>query len=134
MTFKQLDDVGWRTGFLYDLPKKPTKKWTKVHFLLNTLIFNLKNSKRGAPPHASNQDEAHERRMTAMYAKEAERVERQIWNAQAKAGCKMADYEVVARDAEREGKAEIAAKLRSEARVRTPYKGRMPTIRGPRLR
>lgn len=55
--------------------------------------------------------------------RDAVELERLIWDMQAKAGCKIAGEELVARDAEREGKPEVAAKLRAQRRrPPTPHK------------
>jgi hypothetical protein len=68
-------------------------------------------------------DMAHHKRVKDMYESMANETEREIWNKQQKAGCKIRDTEIVARDAERQGDKEAAAKLRAESRGKpTPHK------------
>jgi hypothetical protein len=53
-----------------------------------------------------------------MYRKEADRVEREIWNAQQKKGCSISGNELVARDAAREGQpAEIVNRARGKRKA-----------------
>jgi hypothetical protein len=70
------------------------------------------------------------KRYKAGYEDDANRREREIWELQARAGCKIRDAEIVARDAEYQGDRETADRLRREARrPPTGYKGRKPIIR-----
>lgn len=50
----------------------------------------------------------------------ASRLERELWDMQAKAGCKLPESELVARDADRSEppRPEVAARLRKKARIR----------------
>ena len=64
-------------------------------------------------------------KIRAMYVGMAADAERKIWAAQAKAGCRLEEHELVARDADLENKTEVAARLRAEAaarRRRTPHR------------
>lgn len=52
------------------------------------------------------------------YERQAERLEREIWDMQAKAGCKISGDETVARDAERVGDKRAAARIRKKPIIR----------------
>jgi hypothetical protein len=61
----------------------------------------------------ARQEDSHNR---AQWAKDAERYERQFQELQERAGCKLKTYELVARDAERQGDKRTARKIRRDAR------------------
>lgn len=129
---KDLDRVQGRIGRLYELPKKPDKRFKKIHFLLSRFLVELQNSRTDYNPRFEewlrrqpDYDPKNRARWRDSYMNEAKRTERQIWDAQAKAGCKIPGHELVARDAEREDKPDVATKIRADAR-RPPTPHRRP--------
>lgn len=150
----QLDKASQRLGRSFMLPKK-----AKTRYLVSSFISNLKTAKqtptterdvyyeewgrypddfrarreaegKGYSDEQLAKDVEHSRRVKAMYESMADEKEREIWQAQAKAGCPVKDVELVARDLELQGESERARQLRQEARrPSTPRKGRKPTIR-----
>ena len=132
----QLETAQYRIGVLYNIPKRDNKSF---RYLLSAFMNSLANAKRPVrvtPYHPSSvsdeelpewrkQDREHQIRVKKMYAKNAVEYEAKIWQLQERAGCKLRGEEIVARDAEREGKPEIAARIRREAR-RPPTPHRRP--------
>lgn len=130
------------------LPKKEQGKfrWLMSHFIGQLLVSRTTpTSPRDIEYHAIGAEEPNESGWKAQHRakvrakideeithnksviegakREADRTEREIWDLQAKAGCEIAGEELVARDAEREGEPDVAAKLRAQRRrPPTPHK------------
>jgi len=150
----QLEKASQRIGVTYMLPKK-----SKMRHLLSSFISDLRTAKRtptteddvyyaewghypesfrasreaegkGYSEEQLAKDVAHNRRVKSMYEDMADEKEREIWQAQTKAGCPIRDVEVVARDLAYQGERERAKQLRQEARgAPSSYKGRKPAIK-----
>lgn len=121
MTSKQLRKAHVAVGGRHEIPKRD-----KTRLLVSGFIFNLAMLRQGPNPLSPRSAEAYRRtykqdppdetKILAMYRREADRHEREIWDAQAKAGCRIREDELVARDAEREGRPQEAARVRNKGR------------------
>lgn len=123
MTPAQLKRASSRIGLL------PKKERNKPIGLVKSFLFNLIGLRdrshmelsprsREAYVRTYGEEPTPEAIIIDMYRGEAERVERKIWDAQAKAGCKIRGDELVARDADREGRSDVARRLRKKAIIR----------------
>lgn len=123
MTAEQLHSAQLAIGSTYEIPKRD-----KVRRQLSSFIGELRRLRSGPQPLSERSRQAYVRTYKEEPPDEAkildgvrrwtDRLEREIWDAQAKAGCKLRDDELVARDAEREGKPHTAARLRRKAVIR----------------
>lgn len=150
----QLDKASQRLGKSFMLPKK-----AKTRHLISSFISDLRTAKltptseadvyykewghypedfrarreaegKGYSDEQLARDVEHNRRVKVMYENMADEKEREIWQAQVKAGCPVRDVELVARDLEYQGERERARQIRQEAqRPRTPHKGRKAAIK-----
>jgi hypothetical protein len=126
LTAGQLQKAIKKIGHSFEFPRRLAKNDPRrVNEALARFAYALQNAK--GLPFGTGEERA---KWRAGYAKDAEHYERKIWDMQAKAGCKIPGEELVARDAEREGRKEDAAQARAQRRrPPTPYKGRKPRIR-----
>lgn len=149
LSAKQLESAMRKVGPIYMLPKKETGfRWMLSAFISHLarerkipvterdVLYSERHSFQNLSDDYENMrrrdkfieerlpDVLEEnRRHKKMYASMADDYERRIQQLQQEAGCKISGEELVARDAEREGKPEVAAKLRAQRRrPPTPHK------------
>lgn len=95
----------------------PLKERKQARGLLDQFIFNLRGYYEHAKPrkdklHTDNYTPEDDRKFRDGYKYDAAKIERQIWDLQAKKGCKIPMAEQVARDAQAEGRHSVANRLR----------------------
>jgi hypothetical protein len=130
MSYVQLSKATQRIGYLFDFPERIKRDdRRRINKLLSNFLFNLRGYREGrlstpiTDENAAiyrrrfNEEPAPNARIKEHYRSEAERAERKIWDAQAKAGCTLKPEELVARDAAREGNDRVANRLRKKATI-----------------
>lgn len=140
MTREQLARVERSTGSFFDfnqaertradgygVPKKIERKSRHNNAILAKFVRVLKNlrgddnspahiewhrKEYGKPPGPPDPD------LVKFDKKTADRIERAIWDLQARLACPIKPRELVARDAAREGRPELVAKIRGKAHIK----------------
>jgi len=88
----------------------------KLHQTIKALVSNLAAAKSSQRMYANDPEQR--KQSWSIYTHNLARYEQEIYDMQAKAGCKIPGDEQVARDAEREGRPRDAARLRRKAHIR----------------
>lgn len=138
-----LDNVQKKIGKLYDFPKKDkviyvftsdatykriAKDPKKFRHVLSQFVNTLIGAKRPLSKYDIREGQETEDRqriadLRKHYAKDADRIERVIWDAQVHAGCKLRPTELVARDVEIQTEdRKRADEIRRDSRVPTLHK------------
>ena len=109
MTPDQLMNVWKRLG-----ASAPSHR--KINQRIKGLVSNLAAAKTSLSIYAN--DPTQRSHAFKIYNDGVERTIQEIWDMQAKAGCKIPDHEVVARDADRSQQPDRARRLRRKAIIR----------------